>query len=484
MPMEAPRRSATAIGATLLLSLLSSLLMALPRASHAEPQFHFGANAATSVGILKTQEAGFDWVRVYFPEQVDDAEALGLNVLLLVGWEHPLTDVSSFGDEVFELASRFRGRVAAYQICNEPNLAEMWHKPQHATPGEYVAYLREAYLRAKQADPNCTIVSAGLAVNGGAGHLAMDDVAFLRGMYDAGAKPYFDVLGSHPYGFGYAPEDAVSNPTHCYRRVEQQRQVMLAFGDSHKPVWATEVGWIADPPASCRTHPDWEGWLWQRVSLSTQATYLVRAFRYAQDNWPWMTAMFVWNMDYNLAPWNEYCSPIGWFSILNHDQTPRPAYRDLAQLAREGGSPSQTPAPGHGSIAGTVRLQGRSTHAGAVVRVANRTVWSDDQGSFVITHLSAGAYDVQATMPGYLRRVIPQVTVRAHAESAVGELVLRGGDVNADDTVSLADLVSVATHYGSKVPQGSAADINGDGELDLVDLVLVASNYGATASSY
>ncbi len=466
-----------------LLSMIASLLVVMPRASNATPPLQFGANAATSVGMSKTREIGFDWVRIYFPEQVPEAEALGLSILLLVGWEDPLTDVSSFGDEVYNLVSRFRGRVTAYQICNEPNLAEMWHKSQHATPGEYVAYLREAYLRAKQADPNCTIVSAGLAVNGGAGHLAMDDVAFLRGMYDAGAKSYFDVLGSHPYGFGYAPEDATSNPIHCFRRVEQQRQVMVAYGDGSKPVWATEVGWIVEPPASCRDDPAWSGWWWQRVSLSTQSAYLVRAYRYAQANWPWMEAMFVWNMDYNLAPWNGFCNPVGWFAILNHDQTPRPAYGDLAELAGEDGSAPPTPTSGMGSISGTVLLQGRSTHDGVLLSAGGRTVTSNESGDYRITGLAAGAYDILATMPAYLRHVIPQVVVRAGAETIAPQSVLRGGDVNADGSVSLADLVGVSLRYGSQVPAGAAEDINGDGKVDLVDLVLVASNYGVKAAS-
>jgi hypothetical protein len=481
--MNKPSRRPVATGFLALLSMVVCLLIVIPCASDAQPRLQFGANVATSVGTRMTEQAGFDWVRIYFPEQVDEAEALGLNILLLVGWENPSTDVSSFGDEIYDLVSRFKGRVAAYQICNEPNLAEMWHRPQHASPSEYVSYLREAYVRAKQADPNCIIVSAGLAVNGGVGHLAMDDVVFLRGMYAAGAKPYFDVLGSHPYGFGYSPEDATTNPTHCFRRVEQQRQVMEAHGDSSKPVWATEVGWLAEPPASCRNHPAWEGWWWQRVMHSTQAAYLVRAFCYAQANWPWMQAMFVWNMDYNLASWNEFCEPLGWFAILNHDQTPKRAYLDLAQLAREGEAPSPAPAPGVGSIVGTVLLQGRSTHGGVQISAAGRTVTSNDGGSFRIEGLAAGAYDIRASMPSYLRHVVRQVTVRAGIETTVPEFTLRGGDVNLDGDVSLADLVSVSLRYGSQVLPGAAEDINGDGKVDLTDLVLVASNYGASTGS-
>jgi len=109
-------------------------------------------------------------------------------------------------------------------------------------------------------------------------------------------------------------------------------------------------------------------------------------------------------------------------------------------------------------------------------------VTSDQSGCYLLQGLAPGAYDVQGTMPGYLRHVVPQVTVQAGAERSVPEFVLRGGDVNADGIVSLEDLVSVSLRYGSAVPSGAAEDINGDGNVDLVDLVLVASNYGASAN--
>jgi hypothetical protein len=97
--------------------------------------------------------------------------------------------------------------------------------------------------------------------------------------------------------------------------------------------------------------------------------------------------------------------------------------------------------------------------------------------------LAAGAYDIHASMPSYLRHVVSQVIVHAGARTTVPEFALRGGDVNADGDVSLADLVSVSLRYGSQVPPGAAEDIDGDTEVDLVDLVLVARNYGASASS-
>ena len=452
----------------------------------------YGTNIASSVGARKTAEMGFEWVRIYFPEQVEEAERYGLKVLLLLGWELPLTDVQSWGNAVYEIVSRYRGRIAAYQICNEPNLAEMWHKPRYADPAEYVAYLREAYLRAKAADPHCIIVSAGLAVNGGVGDLAMDDVQFLRGMYAAGAKPYFDVLGAHPYGFGYAPEDASSNPIHCFRRVEQYRQVMVQYGDAAKPIWATEFGWIIDPGQTCYGYDGWPSRWWQRVSAQTQADYLVRACRYARTNWPWMGLMFVWNLDYGLVPWNDYCDQKSWFAILNQDGTPRPAYGALANMVREQATPTptrtatRTPAPSMtptpsfntGTITGRILLQGRENHQGILVSVDGHSATTGADGSFRIAGVPAGTHELIAQMASYLRHRSAALTVRESGETAVADILLLAGDINGDNTVDLFDLVLIAGRYGTQVVGSAPEDVNGDGAINLFDAVLTSGNYG------
>jgi len=383
---------------------------------------------------------------------------------------------------VYDTVARYRGRIAAYQVCNEPNLAEMWHRPRHAEPGEYVAFLREAYRQAKTADPNCLIVTAGLAINGGAGDLAMDDLAFLRGMYAAGAKPYFDVLGAHPYGFGYAPEDATSNLVHCFRRVEQYRTVMLQYGDGAKPVWATEVGWIIEPPPQCYGYGDWSSRWWQRVSAQTQADYLMRACQFARTNWPWMGVMFVWNMDYCLAPWNDYCDQKSWFAILNHDGTPRPAYERLAQMLQGRPAPTATLSPSMGAVAGRVILEGRSDHGGATVSVDGHTGTTGQDGRFHLGQVPGGTYQLQAQMAGYLRYVVSALSVQAGNIVTMPDILLRAGDVNGDDQVDLFDLVAVSTRYGARPSGSTAEDLNGDGEVNLFDLVLVGKNYGTRYS--
>jgi hypothetical protein len=111
---------------------------------------------------------------------------------------------------------------------------------------------------------------------------------------------------------------------------------MVAYGDGDKPVWATEFGWLIHPPTCCLSRSDWPDRAWQAVSERQQARYVLRAFAYAERNWPWMEAMFLWNLDYSRYP-DEVdeicpsCDSMGWYSILNPDGSPRMAYQWLAR---------------------------------------------------------------------------------------------------------------------------------------------------------
>lgn len=54
------------------------------------------------------------------------------------------------------------------------------------------------------------------------------------------------------------------------------------------------------------------------------------------------------------------------------------------------------------------------------------------------------------------------------------------GDANRDKTVSFADLVAVAQHYGTGGNTWAQGDFNGDGTVGFSDLVAVAQNYGTS----
>lgn len=324
----------------LLLALLRPAVAFMPRLSLAstlpEPHLGYGVNVCCQ-HYDQVREMGFNWVQVYGPPH----RRLPFRVLYQVSIHGAWEDLEAWGDELYQLALSQKGYIDAYEIGNEPNLTWEGHMPD---PVGYTAILKEAFVRIKQADPHALVIAAGMATTGPAGMeqhpwypKVWNDLLFIQAMYDAGAKGYFDALGSHPHGFGYPPEQdprlRLVNGL-AFRRVEQQREIMVANGDGDKPILATEWGWLLDPGPDCHEWGDWPSRVWQIVTPEQQADYLVRAFHYADTHWPWMGPMLVFNLDFSMSPQYHHCEPMRWYSILNGDGSPRPAYLALKQMPK------------------------------------------------------------------------------------------------------------------------------------------------------
>jgi hypothetical protein len=232
-------------------------------------------------------------------------------------------DVAAYATFAGRVATRYRGQVTAYVVWNEPNLAAEWEgqPPDAAGYGELLCATQAAI---RDADPQVLVVSAGLAPTNQADASALDDRLYLQAMYAAGAGACFDVLGAHPYGFAYPPEDP--HGTHDglnFARLADLRAIMVLNGDGHKPVWATELGWTTDPVGSMQQ--------WLRVSEEEQSCYLVGAFERAAQEWPWLERIAVWNLSRDLLADDEKRG----YSILADDGRPKPAYESLAAMEGE-----------------------------------------------------------------------------------------------------------------------------------------------------
>jgi hypothetical protein len=253
-------------------------------------------------------KGAFNW---YFTDRiVGDAEERGLKVLFRLDSEPawavgpkgvrsrngPPEDAGDFGDFCHALAERYPGRIAAYQVWNEPNLAREWGG-WTPDPAAYVDLLRACYVGVKTADPDALVVSAGLAPTGTGLPAAIPDTDYLIQMYEAGAAPYFDVLGLNAPGYRAPPEvspgEAAATEFYggqrffCFRHVEDMRQIMVEFGDGDKQVVVLEMGWTIDPRPDSPYH-------WHAVTPQRQAEYLVQAFEYAEEHWsPWIGMMTV-----------------------------------------------------------------------------------------------------------------------------------------------------------------------------------------------
>lgn len=242
----------------------------------------------------------------------------------------PPADMQDFADFCGAMALRYKGRIAAYQVWNEPNLSREWGN-RAPDPQAYTRLLKGCYEAIKSADPQAIVISAGLAPTGATPPVAMPDTEFLQKMYEAGAADYFDVLGVNAPGYAAPPEispaeaeQQYGHRSFAFRRVEDMRDVMVANGDRDKQVAIVEMGWTLD-----EVNPDYA---WFAVDEETQADYLVRAYQFAREEWqPWiglMTTIYV--ADYDWTEENEQW----WWSIVLPDGTPREAYHALKEMEK------------------------------------------------------------------------------------------------------------------------------------------------------
>lgn len=328
----------------LLSGLYSGKIGATP--NEADAGFGYGFNvAAWDVSLL--QSMGFNWMKVFN----SPGSRLPVNVLLRVSANAgDLGNISGFGDSLHQLAQSQKGFVDAYEIGNEPNLDASYGWTAAPNAAEYATLLCEAYAKIKAADPGASVISAGLAPtgrvqgnwNGHAGHngFYQDERAFFVEFLAAGGGDCLDGVGFHPYGFSAdydaVPDAASGDPAQnctngfCFRGSEKIYELMQSNGFGHKKVWATEFGWIVNPPASCLSDPGWQGRAWQIVSETKQATNLAGAFQYAAANWPWMEAMFVFNLNFNTSGGYPTCEQMRYYGV--HGRPAESALRDMPKV--------------------------------------------------------------------------------------------------------------------------------------------------------
>ena len=312
-----------------------------------EDDFAYGLNIADLSKAYLIRDLNLHWAKGYVnwetveprrgkyrwadPDNTVAAfESQGLRILLRVhgtpAWarppgtflSYPPEDMEDFGRFMEELARRYRGQVAAYEIWNEPNLNYEWGYLD-PDPERYTQMLQTAFRAVKAVDPQALVVSGGLATTGQGSPTAMGDLEFLDRMYAAGARGYFDALGSHPYPFGNPPDHRDTWGLSLERVVEQHR-IMLSHGDFDTPVWITELGWVL--------HTSWNLVEHEAIGVSEleQASYLTRAYEKIRMEWPWVRGLFIFNLDFSVVPWYTASEPMRWYAVLNPDRTPRPAY--------------------------------------------------------------------------------------------------------------------------------------------------------------
>lgn len=221
------------------------------------------------------------------------------------------------------LASRYAGRVSAWEVWNEENTSRFWSTGPN--PASYVSLLKAAYPAVKQGDPNALVVFGGVSQN---------DYAFIEGAYAAGAKGSFDVMAVHPYPGANPPEavwyDGGRIAATAFTGFREVRAAMLARGDD-KPIWLTEFGW------STTTTSSWG------VTASQQTDYLARAYRLL-ESYPYVASAYWYNLRNNFWQ-NDVDSWEHQLGLMRTDFTHKPSY-DAFKSYRPGAvSPPPEPVP-------------------------------------------------------------------------------------------------------------------------------------------
>ncbi len=201
------------------------------------------------------------------------------------------------------LAQRYGTRLAALEVWNEPDQANQAYFAGPEKAARYATLLRAAYTAIKQAEPQVPVLAGSLVGSNG---------SFLRTLYAAGIKGYYDGLAVHYY-------------TLTLGSVRSIHETQLANGDS-APLWLDEFGW-----SSC-----WPGHTTEQeqpcVTPAGQAENLTTVFR-SLTAAPYVAAAVMYKL---------YDDAGEEFGLLTTSGARKPSFKALARVLS---SRSGRPAP-------------------------------------------------------------------------------------------------------------------------------------------
>lgn len=193
----------------------------------------------------------FDWARA--DRVVSAAAAAGISVIACITstpwWAMALGSMpphgrpaspEAYGKFTAKVAERYRGKIAAYEVWNEPN-GFTGYNP-FPDPAGYTALLKSAYPRIKAADPAAMVLGGVLGSGKTWGAWTIDPVTFLKKMYAHGAQPFFDAVSYHPYSYSMKFSDGMLQPDSPVEQLVRMRRVMLDNGDGSRKIWISEYG--------------------------------------------------------------------------------------------------------------------------------------------------------------------------------------------------------------------------------------------------
>ncbi len=199
-----------------------------------------------------------------------------------------------WGNWVYRVVSRYRGRIRCWEVSNEPDLAPV-------PPPHYAALVKAAYVMAKQADPACFV---------GAFSTAGINLPFITGGLRNGVGGYCDFVTVHPYQWCHA-----YNPELMLSQLASLEKVLADNGAAGRPVWMTEFGWPSQPVGGVSESRQAE--LLAQLYLTCAAVEKYKMFWYCSG-------------DYPAAPTDQE----GYFGLFRGDGRPKPAFYAYLTVAK------------------------------------------------------------------------------------------------------------------------------------------------------
>lgn len=270
--------------------------------------------------VVEQTKGTFNWTAL--DQAVKSATGAGINVCLIIDgcppwagngnqWSIP-NNASDYATFAGQVAARYELEgVHTYEIWNEPNNSAFWPGPN---VGAYVGILKAAYPAIKTADPTSTVLVGGLSPTGSQSTWGVN---FVKNMYAAGAKGFFDAMNTHPYTYpsppGLSQSDTwsqqylSSNPTGTSILAQMQ-----ANGDGAKKIWMTEFG----APTSTASNG---------VTQAQQATQLAQAIT-DNKSYSWAGPLFLYTyMDSGTDPANNEDN----FGVVTTTGAQKPSYASV-----------------------------------------------------------------------------------------------------------------------------------------------------------
>jgi hypothetical protein len=236
-------------------------------------------------------------------------------------------DLAALEDYAYHVVRYAHDSLAYIELFNEPNLAFEWGGSPD--PAAFARVMAAAYRGVKRADPSIPVINGGPSQRTGGLGGAIEDVEWLDRFLGAGGASSIDALGVHAYMGSF---DAAADPScqpFCFGQVSEYRAVMQRHG-APQSIYITEFGALED------TATDLGQFNWQKLSPDRRASFLVGALRTANVEYPWIAGATMFNLDYATVGYVPSTSEQHWFSLLNPDKSPRPAFIAIRDARQSG----------------------------------------------------------------------------------------------------------------------------------------------------